>query len=93
MSFDSFNNCSTSATLGLNSENYHYGVWPTVPHCHKTECGKLCHKGINCMILKHPKKKGEFGKVYCKECDEVFESDFSPCEDENPKTTKAGESK
>lgn len=69
------------STAGTNSQNY---MWhPTFfsePHCAKTECGKLCHKGINCMMLKD-KKDDKPAKIYCKECDFVFESDLTPCED------------
>lgn len=52
----------------------------TIPekHCATSKCGKPCHKGRNCEILK--RIEGEIHKVYCRECDIIFESDLTSCD-------------
>jgi len=53
-----------SGNLGFN------GLYVPPKHCGGiTKCGKICHKGINLIVLKIEDKKI---KVYCKECDEVL---------------------
>jgi len=49
---------------------YEYQWTPPQKHCGGiTKCGKLCHKGINLVILK---RDGDKIKAYCTKCDEFI---------------------
>ncbi len=75
MSYCEFNQ-NTSATGGFGAGEDRQSVYILPPkHCGgMTECGKPCHKGINCTVVDSFQKDGKtVYKYYCRECKEFGE--------------------
>ncbi len=80
-----FNNCDTAGTNTYYDpyDTYRERVWVAPPkHCGGvTECGKYCHKGINCRIVdSYCEADGTVVyKYYCIECKEFGEGSKGDC--------------
>lgn len=67
----------TSGTSACQYGTFTYPYqWTSRKHCGGiTKCGKVCHKGINIIVLKNDNGKI---KAYCRECDEfIQEGEFT----------------
>ena len=79
-----FRNCDTSANTTLDDPFYdpYTRFWAQQQkHCGGvTECGKVCHKGINCAIVDSYQKDGKtVYKYYCRVCKEFGEGETGAC--------------
>ena len=79
-----FSNCDTSGTNTYYDPFYEPRprYWAQEPkHCGGvTECGKVCHKGMNCTIVDQYEKDGKtVYKYYCRKCKEFGEGETGDC--------------
>jgi len=65
--------------MGASGTTNPYTWTYTAKHCATSKCGKPCHIGLFCKVLK--KTIGNLHRVYCSKCDITFESDLTSCED------------
>lgn len=79
MSYYNSQNTCTTATTNVNflsSGNMASWYLPGKSCAGLSKCGKPCHKRANLTPLKKYRKNGRVVRVWCKECDEIFDVDM-----------------